>query len=107
MIWSKETLARLNEHDLCRDVLIPLFEQIGFQHVYYYHGGPLEQGKDIVMWKSEQLRGRLDYAVVAKVVDIKGGVSSNIIQTVVLQIQQCLNTPYADPRGGEQRDVSH
>jgi len=106
MIWSKEALATLTEESLCRDVLIPLFEQIGFHDVHYYHGGSLERGKDIVMWAAEPFGSRLNYVVVAKATDIKGGAKTQRVQTVTLQIQQSLNSSYSDPRSGEERHAS-
>ena len=33
-----------------RDVLAPLFREMGFKDVFDYHGQAMEQGKDLVMW---------------------------------------------------------
>jgi hypothetical protein len=63
MIWSKEAIQDLSEKDLYLKFLIPLFTAMGYQGVRYYHGKE-EQGKDIVMWKFDEFRGRINYGVV-------------------------------------------
>src|SRR5689334_12666229 len=101
MIWSKEALQNLSEQDFCLKVLIPLFRAMGYKDVRYYHGGVLEQGKDIVMWKPDELRGRINYAVVVKAEKITG--SASIASVVALQAQQALGSTFVD----EQVNVTH
>lgn len=101
MIWSKEALQNLSEGDFCLKVLIPLFRAMGYKDVRYYHGGVLEQGKDIVMWKPDELRGRINYAVVVKAEKITG--SASIASVVALQAQQALGSTFVD----EQTNVTH
>ena len=59
MVLTKELLNELDETDLRTKVLIPLFQAMGFRDVFHYHGGVLEHGKDIVMWKSDDLEQRI------------------------------------------------
>src|SRR6267154_2713169 len=94
MIWTRDNLKALLEKDLCLKVLIPLFRAMGYEDVRYYHGGQLEQGKDIVMWKSEGIKGRVNYAVVVKAERITGAVSS--AAGVAFQAQQALASTFVD-----------
>lgn len=43
-----ERLLDMDEARLRRDVLVPLFREMGFRDVFEYHGQAMEQGKDIV-----------------------------------------------------------
>lgn len=106
MLWSPDTIAALDEAALRTEVLIPLFEAMGYRSVYHYHGGALEHGKDLVMWKDDPASGRSYYSVVAKAGDIKGGVATSAMQTALTQIQQTFGAPYNDPNTGELRSVS-
>jgi hypothetical protein len=88
----------MDERSLRACVLIPLFEAMGFHDVSHHHGGGLEQGKDIVMWRYGDLRERENYAVVAKAGKIRGKVTgSGSCSEVRTQIEQCFDTPYKDP----------
>jgi hypothetical protein len=60
MALSKESISKLKEEPLQKTVLMPLFKGMGFKDVFQYHGGPLEQGKDIVMWKADDLGNRVN-----------------------------------------------
>ena len=62
---SLAALQAMSENTLGTDVLIPLFRKMGFLDVQDYHGGPLEQGKGVVLWKRTEF-GRANYAVVVK-----------------------------------------
>ncbi len=78
---------------------------MGYRDVTDYHGGPLEQGKDIVMWKPGEMRERLDYAVVVKK-KVNGRASgTGSAGEVLTQIEQCFATPYNDPQTGEKRRI--
>ncbi|MBA3572394.1 MAG: hypothetical protein H0W34_10575, partial [Pyrinomonadaceae bacterium] len=102
---TREQLGRISEDRLRKEILIPLFAQMGYGDVFEYHGGPLEQGKDIVMWKSGELRDRLNYSVVVKT-KVNGRASgAGSAGEVVAQIQQCFASPYRDPLTGEERRV--
>ncbi len=106
VVWTPTWLASLSEADLRTQVLIPLFEAMGYQGVYHHHGGASELGKDLVMWKDDPAIGRSYYGVVAKAGDIKGGVTSSAIQTVLIQIRQSFGKPYTDPHSGEERAIT-
>jgi len=98
MALSKEFISKLKEEPLQGTVLMPLFKGMGFKDVFQYHGGPLEQGKDIVMWKADDLGNRVNYGVVVKAVNISGKASGKSSAAEVrMQIEQCLSNPYIDP----------
>ena len=106
MSISRENLCRLKEAPLRTDVLIPLLKAMGFQDVFHHHGGPHEQGKDIVMWKPGELGERVNYAVVAKAGDINGraqGVGS--AGEVAIQVQQCFGAAFRDSLTAEDQQV--
>ena len=94
MALTRSELAAFNESELRLRVLIPLFKAMGFRDVHHYHGGSQEHGKDIVMWESDRLRERVNYAVVAKATTISGQTSGNSSAAEVrFQTEQCFNIP--------------
>lgn len=97
---STRTIDGLNETDLRRSVLLPLFVAMGFKEVTEYHG-PEEYGKDLVMWMPDVLRSRQNFAVVAKAAKIDSRNSAEVLS----QIQQCFQVPFRDPVSGEERTV--
>lgn len=99
---SLEKLQILSEAELRRQVLIPLLRAMGFQDVTELHGSN-ERGKDIVMWKRDDFRARINYAVVAKAKQVTTGREST---DVVRQIRECLGSPYADPISLQESTVS-
>lgn len=106
MALTREQLVEMDEEQLRTKVLIPLFKAMGFRDVYHYHGGSLEQGKDIVMWKPGDIRERVNYSVVAKAGRVSGrakGQSS--AAEVYFQIKQCFGKPYPDPVTTEERSI--
>src|SRR6266511_232462 len=106
MAFTKQQLAEMKERALQSDVLIPLFRAIGFRDVQLYHGGPLEQGKDIVMWRPESLRDRVNYGVVVKTGKISGKTTtSSSAGEVLTQIQQCFDNPYSDIISSQERRI--
>ncbi len=56
MIYTREQIGAMTEAQLREMVLIPLFRAMSFRDVTHFHGGPLDQGKDIVMWNVESSR---------------------------------------------------
>lgn len=106
MILTREQLSEMDEEQLRTEVLIPLFKAMGFRNVWHYHGGPLEKGKDIVMWKPGDLGERVNYGVVAKARKISGqATGTSGAGEVRFQIEQCFNDPYSDPVTTEQQRV--
>lgn len=106
MALTRSELAAFNEAELRLRVLIPLFKAMDFRDVHHYHGGSQEHGKDIVMWESDRLRERVNYAVVAKATTISGQASgTSSAAEVRFQTEQCFNIPYADPVTTEEQRV--
>jgi hypothetical protein len=66
MAFTRQQISEMREAQLQKDVLIPLFKAMKFRGVTSYGGGSLELGKDVVMWKEEQPRERVNYGVVVK-----------------------------------------
>jgi hypothetical protein len=93
MFLSREKLKSLNEAELRRQVLISLFQAMGFQDVAEYHGSD-EFGKDIVMWQKDVLKGRLNFAVVVKVKNISGAASRGQVSEICTQVRQCFGVDY-------------
>ena len=104
MIWNEESLRNMAESDLCLEVLVPLFEAMGYRDVEYHHGGALEQGKDFVMWREEPIKGRENYAVVVKAKKITGAASRGMHE-VLMQIKQSLGSSYIDKRTLERQAI--
>lgn len=89
-------LSELDEKGLRENVLVPLLTRLGYKAPMIYHG-PQERGKDIITFTHDLLDKREYLAVVAKVVDLSGSVSSSRgLREVLHQVQQCFDTPYED-----------
>jgi hypothetical protein len=98
MKWTREQILKMKEIPLQKEVLIPLFKKMGFRDVRP-HQGPGEIGKDIVMWKNEEIGRRMNYAVVVKAKKITGKVpGSSSAGQVATQVQQCFGEDYLDSR---------
>ncbi len=98
MALTRFQLEQMKEDDLRKEILIPLFKKMGYQDVYEYHGGSLEQGKDIVMWRPDEFGQRVNYAVVVKAKKISGSVSARSgAGEVLTQIQQAFGSPFKNP----------
>lgn len=104
MLYTRDQIEAFSEDELSRKVLIPLFEHMGFTDVFYHHGGPLEQGKDIVMRRPDALHDVRNYAVVVKAKQITGAADS--AGEVHTQIKQCFGSPFIDPRTHEKRSIN-
>jgi hypothetical protein len=99
----KEKIAKtsgLSEKKLCREVLIPLFNSMGYRGVKEYHGTG-ERGKDIVYYWLNNLGDREYTPVVLKTGSIHRtvGKEGNIAHIVSVQVKQALNEPYVDVYG--------
>jgi hypothetical protein len=106
MNLTHEQLKNMPESELREKILIPMFSAMGFQDVYEYHGGPGEQGKDIVMWKLGALHDRVNYAVVVKAKKISGkAAGTSSANEVEFQIRQAFATPFTDRVTTEDRPV--
>lgn len=102
-IWTREAVAALKEDDFSRDVLVPLFRAMGYRDVRFFGGGALEQGKDIVMWREEPVRGRVNIAVVVKAVPITG---EAVTGRVIDQLRQAFGKPFLDTATHTEQYVS-
>ena len=102
---SIATLQAMSEDELRKQVLIPLFRKMGYFDVTDYHGGSLEQGKDIVMWQRTDF-GRRNIAVVVKAKKISGKASgNNSAAEVATQIRQCFGRPFHDRESTDELPV--
>jgi hypothetical protein len=100
---DRTTLKTLDERSLREEILVPLFSAMGYRDVFVNHGTN-ERGKDIVMWRLDDVRGRVNVAVVVKAKPIRGGVERNGgAASVVAQVTQCFGSTYLHPAApGEQ-----
>lgn len=106
-MFTKEIVQKMKEDELSQKVVIPLLKAMGFQDVFYHHGGINEQGKDIVCWKRDELNARKNYALVIKVVPITGQAKSGkgTAGEVATQIQQTFGSDFLDPVTSEPQTV--
>jgi hypothetical protein len=99
-------ITNFTECDLRKNILIPLFEKMGFHDVYENHGTG-ELGKDIVMWKKEGISERIDYAVIVKATKITGtAAGKGSASEVCFQIQEASGSTYVDPVNGVVRNAN-
>lgn len=102
---TREALSKLTE-DRLRLLLLQLFAAMGFQDVFHYHGGSLEQGKDITMWKAGELGERVNYAVVVKRGDVTGkAAGKGGAGDIETQVRQSFGTPFKDKLTSADQDV--
>jgi len=94
---TREALGAMREDQLQADVLIPLFKAMGFRDVFRTHGSG-EQGQDIVMWRPDDVRGRINFAAVVKATKITGRADGRgSAANVFFQIRQAFGHEYQDP----------
>lgn len=105
---TKEEIMGLKENDLRSHVLIPLFKKMGFKDVDHYHGAN-ERGKDITMWKFDEIENRRNHVVVVKAGKISGQANNkrSSAQNVYFQIQQCFAHPFLDKNSGDYQTAHH
>lgn len=96
---KKSQFESLDEGAL-RALLMQLFPEMGYQDVCHYHGGALEQGKDITMWRSIVL-GRENVVALVKTGRITGQANTRkgSAGEVFMQINQAFGDQYIDPSG--------
>lgn len=103
---TRDQLAHISENLLREEILIPLFTAMGYRDVFGYHGGALEVGKDIVMWKPDDFRDRVNYAVVVKKGNLTGRASGGgSAGEVEAQIRQSFGSSFKDHVTGEDRKI--
>lgn len=94
----EKKLQSLSEHEFTTDILIPLFQAIGYTKVDY-HGGPYEGGKDIICWKKDEFNDtELMVCQVKKYKPTAKASDNKSFMEVVNQLQQASekNIPNAD-----------
>lgn len=102
MTFTKEQISKMKEEEFQNTVLIPLFRKMGFRDVTPFGGGNLELGKDIIMWKPDDLGQRVNYGVVVKAKKITGNAeTSEGAMNVLNQVRQMLKTSYSNPVTGK------
>lgn len=102
---SKAEFKRMKETGL-RRLLMELFPEMGYKDVDHYHGGVLEQGKDITMWRWGN-PGRVNVVALVKRGTISGQAQKKKGSAceVFMQVCQAFGEPYIDP-GGSKRPVN-
>jgi len=91
-----QNLRNLSERQMRQDLLIPLLGRMKYRAATEYNGAR-EHGKDIVCFDDDKLGQRRYLAIVAKISDLTGSVSSNEgLRGVLYQTEQCFNEPYHD-----------
>jgi hypothetical protein len=107
-VFTKQQVQTMKEDELRETVLLPLMRAMKFRHVYKYHGGVNEKGKDIVCWYEHPFLGnRRNVALVVKVRPISGkaAIDEATAGEITMQINQCFGKPYDDPITGEEQSV--
>lgn len=98
--------TKVSEDRFTQDFLTPLFRAMGYRDVDYYHGGPSEQGKDLVMWRDDPVSSRENVGVVVKKGKINAKTTgSGSAGEVATQILQCFGDPFIDKRTGQETYV--
>lgn len=95
---TKDSIKKMKEDQLCKEVLKPLLEAMKFRDVTVTHGVN-EKGKDIVCWTTDEfgLRENHAFVVKAKAINGKAQPGSGNAGEVLIQIQQVFGSSYADP----------
>jgi len=106
MAISGKQIAQMKEAQFQEEVLIPLFRAMKFKSITRYDGGSLELGKDLVMWKEEDLQERVNYGVVVKAKKISGkATGKGSANEAYFQIRQCFSAPFLDLASTEEQIV--
>jgi len=104
---TKADLVKMKEEQLCKQVLVPLLRAMKFNDVMFYHGGEGEKGKDIVCWKEDEVKARVNYALVVKSQKIMGQAKAakGTAGEVATQIQQVFGSPFIAPVTAEMLNI--
>lgn len=89
-----ESYGTKGEVPFMKELLVPLFDSMGFKKVEFTHG-PLEMGKDFVISETNKFGTREYYVVVVKKGDIQNtseGSGKSTLAEVERQVGQCLQT---------------
>lgn len=89
-------LQNLTEQRFTKEVVIPLFEKMGFQDVTYYHGA-MEYGKDVIFYETTSFGDKVYTGVQVKNTRIHTSAKgSGYIQKILFQAQEAFNAPFID-----------
>lgn len=95
-------ITELQEEDLTKNLVIPLFKKLGFNSVSYTCGID-EFGRDVVCYYTNPLGDKKWVGVQVKAVDIHGTLEkSGNIQEIINQIQEAFDNPFYDPTCNEE-----
>jgi hypothetical protein len=86
-----ELLCRLDEKRLTKEILIPLFEKMGFKDVVYNHG-VLEYGKDVIYREDTKFLKHKYVGVQVK----SGDIDTKTADKVFCQVTEGLGDPFQD-----------
>ena len=106
VLFTRERVRKMKEAELRTEVLLPLLEAMGYQHVFEHHGSR-ELGKDFICWKNDELGSRKNLALVVKAVPLTGQAKKAAGSTteVQTQIQECFGKRFLDRVTGEEQIV--
>ncbi|WP_170960640.1 NACHT domain-containing protein [Vibrio lentus] len=96
-----ESLASLQENDLSKKVLVPLFSQIYGCRVVFTGGG-CEKGRDIIIYQKDPLGDNYFIGVQAKKIHATPNSSSKSFQQLLTQLDQMTHEPAICPDSGKE-----
>jgi energy-coupling factor transporter ATP-binding protein EcfA2 len=94
-------LQELSEESLISNVLVPLFESLGFRDVRYSHP-VLRFGSDIVYWSQDEFSNLIYTGVIIKGTKI----THNDINNVVRQLAEAFDEPFTDLNDGKEKQIT-
>ncbi|WP_447876777.1 hypothetical protein [Serratia fonticola] len=83
-----QALQALKEDDLSEQIIKPLFESMGCYRVDF-HGGPYEEGKDIIAYLKAPIEDHIIVIQTKKIGDGKATTDKNVFGSLIFQLQQC------------------
>lgn len=83
-----EVLQEMKEDDFSRNIIIPLFKAMGCGRVDF-HGGPYENGKDIIALQDTAFESHLYVVQSKKIGDGKATSDKEVLGTLLFQLIQC------------------
>src|SRR5262245_45981445 len=87
------------ERDFTARILVPLFKALGYTTVDF-HGGPDEQGKDLICWRVDEL-DEVELAVVQvkRYKPSRRARDGQSFSEIVTQLSQCIETAVPNANG--------
>jgi len=83
-----EILQEMKEDDFSRNIIIPLFKAMGCGRVDF-HGGPYENGKDVIAQQDTAFESHLYVVQSKKIGDGKATSDKEVLGTLLFQLIQC------------------